>query len=257
MIDIKKAEEEFKNYTSNYDMKESHIERKVRHTFRVEEICEKLAILLNMSEEEINLAKLIGLLHDIGRFEQYTKYKTYDDLKSIDHANLGVEILRKDNYIRRYIQTDKYDNIILKAIENHNKYCISKDVNEEERIFCEIIRDADKLDIMYEATCEFWVNDIEEMEKQEIHPKVLEQFMLQQVVDKKYITKNVDINRIIVILAFIYDFYINVSYKIIKENDYINNMMRRFDFKNEETRNQMKLMQEKTNDYIENRIIKK
>ena len=53
------------------------------------------------------------------------------------------------------------------------------------------------------------------MEKQEIHPKVLEQFMLQQVVDKKYITKN------------------------------------------EETRNQMKLMQEKTNDYIENRIIKK
>ena len=255
MIDIKKAEEEFKRYINNYDMNESHIERKVRHTFRVERICEELAILLNMSEEEINLAKLIGLLHDVGRFEQYTRYKTYDDIKSIDHANLGVEILEKDNFIRRYIETDKYDNIILKAIENHNKYCISKDVNEEERIFCEIIRDADKLDIMYEATCEFWVNDIEEMENQEIHPKVLEQFKEQKVVNKKYINKDVDVNRVIVILAFIYDFYINASYKIIKESNYINKMMNRFDFKNEETKNQMRLMQDIANEYIDNKII--
>lgn len=255
MIDIKKAEEEFKRYTSSYDMNESHIERKVHHTFRVEKICEELAILLNMSEEQINLAKLIGLLHDIARFEQYTRYKTYDDFKSIDHANLAVEILEKDNYIRRYIETDKYDNIILKAIENHNKYCISKDVSEEKRIYCELIRDADKLDIMYEATCEFWKENIKDMENQVISPKVLEQFNLEEVVNKKYTHYNID--RIVIVLAFIYDFNIKESYKIIKNNDYINKIISRFDFKSEETQKQMKIIQEKANKYIENKIINK
>lgn len=254
MIDIKKAEEEFEKYVKEYDINDNYILLKLNHTFRVKKICEELAIQLEMSEEEINLAKLIGLLHDIGRFEQYTTYRSDNDLKTIDHADLGVDILKGNNYIRKYIETDKYDSVILKAIENHNKYCISKDVNEEERIFCEIIRDADKIDIMYEATCEFWVNDIEEMEKHKVHHKVLEQFKSQQVVDKKYITKDVDVNRVIVILAFIYDFNMNPSYKIIKENDYINKMMDRFDFKNEETRNQIRLMKEIADEYINKKI---
>ena len=252
MIDIKKAEQEFKKYTSNYDMNESHLYRKITHTFRVEKLCENIATSLRMNEEEINLAKLIGLLHDIGRFEQYTRYKTYNDHQSIDHADFGVQVLEKDNYLRKYIETDKYDEVILKAIKNHNKYDIANDVNEEERIFCQIIRDADKLDIMYQATCEFWKNDIEDMEKQTISTKALEQFMSKQVVNKKYTNYNID--RIVVIFAFIYDFNFDGSYKIIKENDYINKMMDRFDFKNEETRKQMELMKNIANEYIENKV---
>lgn len=247
MIDIKKAKEEFKKYTSNYDMSNSNIERKVRHTFRVEKQCEKIAISLGMNEEEINLAKLIGLLHDIARFEQYTRYKTYDDSKSIDHGDFGVEILEKDNYIRKYIKTDKYDNIILKAIENHNKYDIEANLNAKQKIFSKIIRDADKLDIMYEATCEFWISNIKEIEKQKINSKVLEQFMLQQLVNKNYI-KN-DIDRIIVILAFIYDLNLKNSYKIIKDNDYINKILDRFDFK-DETRKQVEEIRKIAKDYI-------
>ena len=57
MIDIKKAEEEFKSYTSNYDMNESHIERKVRHTFRVKGFCEKIASSLGLSEEKKKISK--------------------------------------------------------------------------------------------------------------------------------------------------------------------------------------------------------
>ena len=36
---------------------------------------------------------LIGLLHDIGRFEQVKVYDTFSDIDSIDHADYGVEIL--------------------------------------------------------------------------------------------------------------------------------------------------------------------
>lgn len=252
MIDIKKAEEEFKRYINNYDMNESHIERKVRHTFRVERICEELAILLNMSEEEINLAKLIGLLHDVGRFEQYTRYKTYDDIKSIDHANLGVEILEKDNFIRRYIETKQYDDTILKAIKYHNKYAIGNDVNEEEKLFCKIIRDADKLDIMYQATCETWKEIIKDIEKQEISPKVYEQFIEKQLIDR-YNVKN-DIDRVVVDIAFIYDYNFKENYKIIKENNYINKTIERFNFKKDVTKKQMEEIKNIANKYINNKL---
>lgn len=252
MIDIEKAEEEFKRYTSNYNMDESHIARKVYHTFRVEELCGKIAISLGMSEEEINLAKLIGLLHDIARFEQYTRYKTYDDLKNIDHGDFGVEILENSSYIRKYIKTEKYDQIILKAIKNHNKYSIDSGITEKERIYCEIIRDADKLDIIYQATCQMW-NDMKvDIEEQDITTIVIEQFLSKKTIDKKYI-KN-DIDKIIVVFAFIYDFNIKDSYKIIKENKYIDKIINRFNFKLEETREQMQLIRKIANEYIDNQI---
>ena len=66
----------------------------------------------------------MGLLHDIARFEQYTRFQTFSDLKSIDHGDYGVEILKQNNYIRKFIDTDEYDNIIFKAIKNHNIFKI-------------------------------------------------------------------------------------------------------------------------------------
>jgi len=255
MIDIKKAEEEFKRYTSKYDMRESHISRKVYHTSRVEELCEKIAISLEMSEEYVKLAKLIGLLHDIARFEQYTIYKTYDDRKSIDHGDFGVEILEKDNYIREYIETDEYDEIILKAIKNHNKYMIESNLSEKEEIFCKIIRDADKLDIMYQATVESWINDIERIEEQKITPEVLEQFFAKSTIDRVNVKEIID--RIVVIIAFIYDLNFKESYKILKENDCINKTFSRFNFEKEETKEKIRKIKKILNKYINNKIKEK
>lgn len=252
MIDIKKAEEEFKKYTSKYDMSNSHIERKVRHTFRVEKICEELAVLLKMSKEEIKLSKLIGILHDIARFEQYTIYKTFSDIHSIDHGDFAVEILKEDSYIRKYIETDRYDKIIKKAIYNHNKYSIEENLSKEERLYCNIIRDADKLDIMYQGTFESWKDNIGEIEEQLVSLNVLEQFKLEHIIDKKYI--NCDIDKVVVILAFIYDLNFQESYKIIKENSYINKIIDRFKLKKEETRNQMEEIRKLANDYVEKQI---
>jgi len=252
MIDIKKAEQEFTNYTSKYDMHESHIERKVQHTFRVEDICESIAISLKMNEEEINLAKLIGLLHDIGRFEQYTRYKTYNDHQSIDHGDFGVQILKENDYIRKYIETDQYDDVILKAIKNHNKYSIEENINEKEKLYCKIIRDSDKLDIIYQATNQMWQDNIKDIEKQVVSSKVLEQFLEKQVVNKKYI--DYDIDRVVVIFAFIYDLNFEVSYKIIKENKFIDKIIARFNFQKEETKEIMEEIRKVANDYIYNKV---
>ena len=249
MVNIEKAEEEFKIYSKKYDMNEYKISMKYYHTFRVEKICGEIAVLLGLEQEKINLAKLIGLLHDIARFEQHTIYGTYDDLNSIDHGDLAIEILKKGNYIRKYIDTDKYDEIILKAIKYHNKYSIGNDVNKEEELFCKIIRDADKLDIFHIKVNETLGAQKEEIENELITKETFEQFMKKEVVDRKNV-KN-DLDRVVVLLAFIYDFNFMESYKIVKEHNYIDRVIDLFNFKEKDTINKMKLIRKTANEYLE------
>ena len=249
MIDIKKAEEEFKIYTSKYNMNEPKILMKYNHTFRVEELCGQIASMLKLDKEKVNIAKLIGLFHDLARFEQYTKYKTYDDLKSIDHGDLAVEILKSDNYIRKYIETDKYDNNILKSIEYHNKYSIGDDLDEEGILFSKIIRDADKLDIIYIKVNETLIQQKEKVENELITKEVFEQFMAKETVNRLNVKNKID--TVIVLLAFIYDINFKETYKIIKENRYVDRIIDLFDFKEKETIDKMKLIKEKTNEYLD------
>ena len=121
---MEEAIQEFKNYTDKYLEYGKMINLKINHTLRVVNLCEEIAKSLNMNDDEIFIAKMIGLLHDIGRFEQWKEYQTFKDFESIDHADLGVEILRKDNYLRKYIKEEKYDNLILNSIKYHNKFTI-------------------------------------------------------------------------------------------------------------------------------------
>jgi putative nucleotidyltransferase with HDIG domain len=150
MIDLEKAKEEFLKYTAGYDHHSDKIVRKENHSLRVIERSRMIAEYLKLNEEDTQLAELIGLLHDIGRFEQVRRYNTYSDQKSgVNHGMLGAEILFEDGLIRRFIEEDKYDEIIRKAIINHNRTHTDPDLNERELLFAKIIRDADKADIMY------------------------------------------------------------------------------------------------------------
>ena len=77
MIDIEKARRLFKEYVSKYDSENPMIARKIAHSYRVEELAKTIAKSLNLTQDQIDLAELIGLLHDIGRFEQAKVYNTY------------------------------------------------------------------------------------------------------------------------------------------------------------------------------------
>ena len=116
MIDIDKAKEVFCDYVKNFDSNNEKVSMKISHTMRVIDLSEQIANYLNLCKTDIELAKLIALLHDIGRFEQVAKYNSFKDYKTEDHAELGVKILFTDNFIRKFIQDDKYDNTIKIAI---------------------------------------------------------------------------------------------------------------------------------------------
>ena len=232
IVNLEKAKTEFLKYTENYDLTNENIRRKQGHSIRVMNISKQIAIELNLSDDQIQIAALIGLLHDIARFEQYTQYQTYNDNRSFDHGDYGVEILNKD--MRKYIKTDKYDKLIKIAIKNHNKFEIEEGLNEEESLFAKIIRDADKIDILYEAVNVFWNGEEKDINNTEISSKVMEKIEERELIKRDKNKAFCGIDKVMSVLAFIFDINYKPSFKIIKENDYINKIIDRFEFKDKE-----------------------
>lgn len=249
-IDLEKAKKEFIKYTENYDLKNEHIERKQLHSLRVMEISKQIAQGLQLSQQEIELATLIGLLHDIARFEQYTKYKTFSDLQSIDHGDYGAQILKKD--IRKYIQNKKYDEIIIKAVKNHNKFKIEEGLSEKEEVFAKIIRDADKIDIFYESVDIFWKGQENQVEESIISEDVIKQFdNLSQTKRKQQETAS---DKVIRVITFIFDMNFKPSFEIIKKEDHINKILDRYNFKDKYTKIKVEEIREKANEYVEQKV---
>lgn len=245
MIDLEKAKNEFIKYTNNYDLTNSHITRKIYHSLRVMEVSKKIAENLNLTKEQIDLATLIGLLHDIARFEQRKRYGTYYDKKSVDHGDLAVELLEENNFIRTFIETDKYDEIIKVAIKNHNKYEIEP-LEGETLLQAKIIKDADKIDILYQLAHQF------AKDKNAIENSEISEDYIKQLKQEKCIFRNADesaIDELVLITSFIYDIHFDSSLKLIREENYIGKMFEQFEF-NEKTKKQVEEILEIANSFL-------
>ena len=227
-IDREKAKKAFNEYAEKYDSSIEKIKLKIEHTFRVSELCEEIALSLKMSKEDIDLAWLTGLLHDIGRFEQVRRYGTFNDAKSIDHGKLGVEILFLEGKIRDFIADSCEDELIKKVIGCHNAYAVPSDYSKREEIFSNILRDADKVDI-------FKVNIImpaeevygvtkEELENTEVTEAVLDNFKKKETVLRSLKKTAVDnrVGHISLVFGLVYD----ESIKITVQQGYLNEMMK-------------------------------
>ena len=251
-MDIKIAENEFIKYVNKFDTKNFNIKRKIDHSLRLMVISMKIAESLELDKKEVELATLIGLLHDIGRFEQFTQYGTYNDRKSIDHGELGVEVLNRDNYIREFIKEDIYDEIIKKSIINHNQFKIEDGLTDKEELSCKIVRDADKLDILYQRTFIIFDEEKEEIENAEIYQEDIKPLLEKRPVNRvKDFKQEKRINHVITDLGFVFDMNFKITFKMLKEKDYINKFLNRYDFKNLQTKEIMKKARNIVNEYVE------
>lgn len=252
MIDIELAKKNFSKYTEKFDLKNENIKKKQQHSLRVMQISKEIAEKLELEQEKIELATLIGLLHDIARFEQYTIYRTFRDFDSIDHGDYGVQILEKD--IRKYIDINKYDEIIKKAVKNHNKYKIEKGLNLEEELYAKIVRDADKIDIIYEAVDTFWKDkkEVQEIENGKLSEKMLEDFYSYKVANSINSISRAD--QILRFASFIFDINFKCSLEILRENDNISKMIDRFSYQIPETAEEIKKIKQFANNYIKEKI---
>lgn len=208
-------EEAFEKYLADYDKKDKNIELKYCHSHEVEKLMEMLATKLGLNEEEIRIAKVIGLLHDIGRFKQATNYKKMDDAKTkSDHGHDGVIYLFDEGHIRDFIKEDKYDSIIKDAIEYHNKLEIDKSVQGKNLLFTQMIRDMDKVDI-FRVLVKYFK---QELDIKEISKEVRKRIESKKPVQSKDIKTNSDYT--LLYIGYIYDINFKETFEILKEKKY-------------------------------------
>ena len=250
-INIEEAKEEFIKYTEKFNTKDENIERKQQHSLRVMKIAEQIATNLKLNEEQIQIATLIGLLHDIGRFKQYTDIEVDNNLEEFDHGDYGAKILFEEGLIRKFIETNKYDEIIKKSIKNHNKFSIETGLTQEELLFAKLIRDADKIDILYESIDIYYKNNEEEVNKSVLSEKIYNEFTKEATIKKEKNVRFKFIDDITCVISFIYDINYKTSFEIIKEKDYINKIIDRYNFQDQSTKTKVEEIRKLANEYIE------
>ena len=123
---------------ANLKLKEDHCRRTVGEM-------SYLAQSLGLNDRDILLAEAIGLLHDIGRFEQFAVYSTYNDGRSTSHCLLGRKVLRDKHILAGLDQLDM--GIIETAVEYHGAKELPPRMAGRRLLFTKLIRDADKIDI--------------------------------------------------------------------------------------------------------------
>jgi len=127
-----------KNFQENIDLKE-------KHTMQVCKEILSIGEKLELNDYELRLSEIIALFHDVGRFEQYERYKTFVDGKSENHAELSVKILKENKVFDRL--DNSIQSLILRVIGYHNRAELPENETDTCLFFSRLLRDADKLDI--------------------------------------------------------------------------------------------------------------
>lgn len=259
MIDITKAKKVFKEYIKKYDPTNGKIAIKIAHMYRVAEIAKNTAKYLRLSDEDVRLAELIGLLHDIGRFEQIKQFNTFDDKKSINHGELGIKILFQDNLIRQFIEDTCYDRIIYLAIINHNKNqsLLTKDVTKRERLHMNIIRDSDTLDILNiiidDNADKKALYDKEDLTDETLSDEIYNEFMKVRELDYGKIKNSADL--LITRYMFIWNMNYNYALQEIKNRQYLEKLYNKFIYKDKKTMDRITEIYDMTSRYMNKKLL--
>ena len=238
-IDRENVLREFREHTDAYDASDEKTALKIKHTYRVAGLCEQIARSEEMTREEQELAWLLGMLHDIGRFEQLRQYHTFIDADSVDHAALGAEILfgtgisgrqedsehsqnKTEGRIRRYV-ADKSEDILLEtAVRVHSAYRVPEGLDERTSRFCHILRDADKIDILrvnLETPLEEIYNTTREvLAHAEVTEAVMESFQERHATLRSL--KRTPVDHVAGHISLIYELVFPESFRLVKQQGY-------------------------------------
>ena len=222
--------EQFAAYTRNYDPSDPKIALKIAHTYRVAENCEEIAKSLNLPAEAIEFAWLSGMLHDVGRFEQVKRYNTFIDSQSVDHAEFGADLLfGPDALIKGYTEDRSGDATMETVIRQHNKYRIDESLDDRTKLFCQILRDADKIDIL-RVNVETPMEDIYNVSQDVLLTSGVSDIIMEQVRQHHAVPRDLmtsPAEHLIGHIALSFELVYPRSWELVKEQGYIYKM---FDF---------------------------
>ena len=240
-IDRAQALEAFHRYVERYDAANPRIALKVEHTLRVAELCEHIAREQGFTPAGVDLAWLCGLLHDVGRFEQLRRWDTFSDAASTSHAALGACILfgheaadgcglaedgadgGKAGSIRAFIADRSLDELIRAAVEHHSDFRLPEGLDVRTRAFCDVVRDADKIDIL-RVTCTDSVETVlgvseGELLASEVSPATEEAFFSHRTVERT--ERSTPADYLVGLACFVYELVYPASLDIALDQGYL------------------------------------
>lgn len=311
VINRKNVINAFAEYVRNYDPSDEKIKLKIDHTYRVAGLCQRIAESLGLSEPDVDIAWLLGMLHDIGRFEQIRRFGTFNDAQSVDHAEFGADLLFKEGLIRKFaegyyeecelarsgdeeagqaysrqkgcqegklnsrqgncllaqsdnqsdycqeerkikeflvnndattvddeqiIKNNEYHNkdtgLLEMAIRQHNKYRVKEDLTERQRMFCDILRDADKVDI-FKVNADIPMEIIYDVTTEELKNGIITKEVLESFYKKETVLKSVRrsaVDHIVGHISLLFELVYKESYRQAKEQGYVYKLL---DFKSD------------------------
>ncbi|MCK4332495.1 MAG: HD domain-containing protein, partial [Thermoplasmatales archaeon] len=205
-----------------------NIKLKEEHTYGV---CENIVMIgkdKNLDEEQLQIGETIALFHDIGRFEQFKRYRTFNDRRSQNHAELSVEILKRTGVLTRL---PKEETIIYKAISYHNLYKLPAEEVAICLFYARLLRDADKLDIWSTIT-EYYGKrhlhpnpalELELPDTQEYSPHFIDSIMNCRCTDMGNIKTYNDMK--LSLLSWVFDINFLPTYHYIQHHGYIDRVV--------------------------------
>lgn len=257
VINRKNVINAFAEYVRNYDPSDEKIKLKIDHTYRVAGLCQRIAESLGLSEPDVDIAWLLGMLHDIGRFEQIRRFGTFNDAQSVDHAEFGADLLFKEGLIRKFAEgyyeecelaepENQEDEQIIKnnehhnkdtgllemEIRQHNKYRVKEDLTERQRMFCDILRDADKVDI-FKVNADIPMEIIYDVTTEELKNGIITKEVLESFYKKETVLKSVRrsaVDHIVGHISLLFELVYKESYRQAKEQGYVYKLL---DFKSD------------------------
>jgi putative nucleotidyltransferase with HDIG domain len=210
------------------EIDQANIDMKITHSLQVYKQAEAIARSLSLAENEISTAKIIALLHDVGRFTQYKRYHSFADHKTLNHAKESIRIIKSEQLLQDIEAT--IQEVIFQAIAYHNYPILPEICDESIALHSKILRDADKCDIFrvvteyYEAhSSENKTIGLDLPHNDKISQEIVAQFMAEKIIYSKELSNLNDFK--ILQLAWIYDLNYSYSIAYVKKSKYLQRIL--------------------------------
>ncbi|HDH04340.1 MAG TPA: HD domain-containing protein [Nitrospirae bacterium] len=217
-----------KSFYSSDEGDQRNIMLKVEHTRHV---CRNIIDIgrdLSLKDNEMMLAETVAIFHDIGRFPQYAKYKTFKDAVSVNHGLLGVKTLIQEKILENLLPGEQ--ELITQAVKFHCAIAVPTAVEERIKFFIKLIRDADKLDV-YRVFIEFYESPDDQKASATAHgvpdtPGYSERILAS--IKNKTIAPYSEVRNLndfkLMKLSWVYDLNFRGACKLLQERGYVNSL---------------------------------
>ncbi len=208
---------------------DSRVALKHRHTLQVLDNARRITASLSLAPELEFLTHLAALFHDVGRFPQYARFRTFDDRLAGNHGAGGVRVLRRTGALTGLAPGSR--RTVLAAVGLHNRRALPPRLPADVDLAVRVVRDADKLDIFRVMLIHFSPDALHDEvvrlglqpHPTRYSPEILARVQNRQLAEYAHMVWINDFK--LLVCSWIYDFNFSVSYRLLRERGYLDRLL--------------------------------